>query len=250
MIKFFRTIRLHLIAENKMGKYFKYAIGEILLVVVGILIAVQINDWNEGRKATSNEQDILISLRSDLVENQKELNGILGILQESSEVGDKIIATLKNEPEEPDSLSAWVDLFNRNPIFNNANTTYLMLESSSEALISNDSLRILVTMMYEKEFKNVHRREEVNLLTYYPRYQQELNTWFKVGPNHSLNRYEVEVSVNTPIDYTLLRQGHSFNNAIVELSNFKKLRIHWLKESIENLSELISIIDKEIERTK
>ncbi|MEZ4781044.1 MAG: DUF6090 family protein [Flavobacteriaceae bacterium] len=51
MIKFLRHFRKTLISENKMGKYFKYAIGEILLVVIGILIALQINNWNEQRKA-------------------------------------------------------------------------------------------------------------------------------------------------------------------------------------------------------
>jgi len=49
MIKFFRKIRQNLLMENKTGKYFKYAIGEILLVVIGILIALQINNWNDQR---------------------------------------------------------------------------------------------------------------------------------------------------------------------------------------------------------
>lgn len=48
MIKFFRTIRQNLIMENKTGKYLKYAIGEIVLVVIGILIALSINTWNEN----------------------------------------------------------------------------------------------------------------------------------------------------------------------------------------------------------
>jgi hypothetical protein len=47
MIKFFRHIRRSLLEQNKMGKYFKYAIGEILLVVIGILIALSINNWND-----------------------------------------------------------------------------------------------------------------------------------------------------------------------------------------------------------
>ena len=50
MIKFFRKIRQNLLVENKTGKYLKYAIGEIVLVVIGILIALQINNWNENRK--------------------------------------------------------------------------------------------------------------------------------------------------------------------------------------------------------
>src|SRR6056297_3227687 len=50
MIKFFRKIRQTLLSDGKTGKYFKYAIGEIILVVIGILIALQINNWNEERK--------------------------------------------------------------------------------------------------------------------------------------------------------------------------------------------------------
>ena len=49
MIKFFRRIRQQLLTENKFGKYLKYAIGEIILVVIGILIAIQINTWNENK---------------------------------------------------------------------------------------------------------------------------------------------------------------------------------------------------------
>ena len=58
MIKFFRKIRQNLLSEGKTEKYFKYAIGEILLVVIGILIALQINNWNEQRKA--NKQELLL----------------------------------------------------------------------------------------------------------------------------------------------------------------------------------------------
>ena len=55
MIKFFRTIRQKLLSEGNTGKYLKYAIGEILLVVIGILIALQVNTWNEKRKLKSGD---------------------------------------------------------------------------------------------------------------------------------------------------------------------------------------------------
>ena len=74
MIKFFRQIRFKLMNENKTSKYFKYAIGEIVLVVIGILIALQINNWNEDRLNTKIETETLISLKQDLDSAVVQLN--------------------------------------------------------------------------------------------------------------------------------------------------------------------------------
>lgn len=66
MIKFFREIRQNLLNQGKTGKYFKYAIGEIVLVVIGILIALQINNWNEWRKDRVKEKIILNDLANNI----------------------------------------------------------------------------------------------------------------------------------------------------------------------------------------
>jgi Family of unknown function (DUF6090) len=66
MLKFFRNMRKNMINENKTGKYLKYAIGEIVLVVIGILIAVQINTWNENRKDRILEKEYLTRLLEDI----------------------------------------------------------------------------------------------------------------------------------------------------------------------------------------
>ena len=83
MIKFFRKIRQNLLSEGKTGRYFKYAIGEIVLVVIGILIALQINNWNEQRKQNRNLRELysnlLLDIKADSVsygKNLKELKGI------------------------------------------------------------------------------------------------------------------------------------------------------------------------------
>jgi hypothetical protein len=81
MIKFFRHIRKNLLMEHKTGqpalpagRYIKYAIGEIILVVIGILIALQINNWNEKRKESKQEVAILKSLKNDIQSDIKDLN--------------------------------------------------------------------------------------------------------------------------------------------------------------------------------
>ncbi|OIQ36706.1 MAG: hypothetical protein BM563_10345, partial [Bacteroidetes bacterium MedPE-SWsnd-G1] len=66
MIKFFRKIRQQLLNEGKTSKYFKYAIGEIVLVVIGILIALQINTWNQQSLNNIESSSIVLSIANDL----------------------------------------------------------------------------------------------------------------------------------------------------------------------------------------
>jgi hypothetical protein len=74
MIKFFRHIRQAMIKENRVSKYLLYAIGEIILVVIGILIALQINNWNSDRQLRVQEQEYLTSLKNEFSINLKLLN--------------------------------------------------------------------------------------------------------------------------------------------------------------------------------
>jgi len=85
MIKFFRKIRQKLLSENppdqagragKFSKYLIYAIGEIILVVIGILIALGINNWNEGNKKDTEEREYLTNLLAEFETNQEELKRI------------------------------------------------------------------------------------------------------------------------------------------------------------------------------
>ena len=66
MIGFFRKMRQHLLSENKVIRYAAYALGEIVLVVIGILIALNINNWNEAKRDRIIEQSYLLNLREDL----------------------------------------------------------------------------------------------------------------------------------------------------------------------------------------
>ena len=74
MIPFFRKIRKKMADDNRPLKYMRYAIGEILLVVVGILIALQINNWNEGRKQQNEINNALIQILNDLKQDKEILD--------------------------------------------------------------------------------------------------------------------------------------------------------------------------------
>ena len=66
MLKFFGTIRKNLLMKNQSSKYFKYAVGEIILVVIGILIALQINNWNTQKNTSNTELEILDLMQKKL----------------------------------------------------------------------------------------------------------------------------------------------------------------------------------------
>ena len=78
MIRFFRQLRQRLLTENRFGKYLLYAVGEILLVVIGILLALQINTWNEDRISKIEEQKYLKRLKQDLLRDVERLGEIRG----------------------------------------------------------------------------------------------------------------------------------------------------------------------------
>lgn len=73
MIPFFRRIRKQLANDNKPLKYLRYAIGEIILVVIGILIALQINNWNDSIKYALSEKEFIKSLELDLLRDKEFL---------------------------------------------------------------------------------------------------------------------------------------------------------------------------------
>ncbi|WP_191860698.1 DUF6090 family protein [Hanstruepera ponticola] len=151
MIKFFRHIRKSLLMENKTSKYFKYAIGEIFLVVIGILIALQINNWNENRKSNQFQTKILkeikTSIQLDLERNQSILEE--RILPKRKGI-ENLIKNMHSNEKAHDSI------IRKN--FNDASTgilftydkgAYESLKAIGLDKITNDSLRNRLIRFYE-----------------------------------------------------------------------------------------------------
>ena len=96
MLSFFRSIRRSLINEGKTVKYLKYAVGEFLLIVAGILVALQIQNWNEGIKLEQDRRELIEGLKSDFLLNAQRLDDALQ--QSSSDIESiRILLTVIND---------------------------------------------------------------------------------------------------------------------------------------------------------
>jgi len=82
MIKFFNKIRQKMLTQNKFSNYLLYGFGEILLVVIGILIALQINNWNENNKNRSAEKEYQKELLKDFEINLKKSNAVVNLIED------------------------------------------------------------------------------------------------------------------------------------------------------------------------
>jgi hypothetical protein len=234
--------------ENKTSKYFKYAIGEIILVVIGILIALQINNWNEDRKATKQEIKILSELKNDLETNLIEIYDTNSTTKNRVKSTVLILDYFKDEKPVDDSLKRAFENIKMDGIFNIANTSYKFIESQGINTISNDSLRIKITEMYERHLKNIKVREDRNWKIIDDELIPRMNDLFISSPtiDNALS-YALE-GINTPKNIGTLRTAESFKNVIVRLQSWLFVRLNWQPVAIDNLEQLITEVKKEIER--
>jgi len=143
MIKLFRHIRQNLIMENNTSKYLKYAIGEIVLVVIGILIALQVNNWNENRRSIIKKEKLLNALKIEFISNLTQLEKVL-YFDDIVLKGTKKLMSI--DPENSvditsDSMPNWLQNASFRWTFNPINGALKTGISSGEIhLIQNDSL--------------------------------------------------------------------------------------------------------------
>ena len=109
MTKIFRKIRQNLIIEKKTSNYLKYAIGEIVLVMIGILLALQINNWNEKRKINIDIENVFILLEQELKTNIKQSNDFLKYGYQK----DSVHTLFTQNQVTPEMIRASPDLINR-----------------------------------------------------------------------------------------------------------------------------------------
>ncbi len=160
MIKFFRPIRKSMIKENKASKYLLYAIGEILLVVIGILIALSINNGNEDRKARKQEIKYLKNLQTDIALEIKNNDSIINYRAITAKAAARILVfkTLETAPDVIALEHAIQQVFGRQPFIPTNNTYKELLSSGNLNYIINDSIKDYLLEL-DKMYVSINNKE-------------------------------------------------------------------------------------------
>ncbi len=193
MIKFFRKIRQNLLSEGKTGKYLKYALGEIILVVIGILIAISINNWNELRKTNNTQEKYLKLLKVESLKNLNEVNRYKDLVTDmhSSQLTAMNLIDANHDTISESYLSkTFVNIFGSSYSFDFENSTLSELKNSGELKnVSNDSLRKYLTALEPlvMKIKKVERDVEISL--------DEVNEYLK--PRISFRKILIESDTGT-----------------------------------------------------
>ncbi len=176
MLKFFRKIRQNLLSEGKTGKYLKYAFGEIVLVVIGILIALQINTWNEARKSNRLANEIYTNLLTSLKQDSVEVQRAIDLLTKSLNTQKTLILNETDElpkelsQEELDQLVGEVSIGVMS-FFPKTGVYELITSNNSMDLLKSAEIKSLLINLYDFQYK---RYENVDAVID-SKYHQELN---------------------------------------------------------------------------
>jgi hypothetical protein len=211
MIKFFRRIRKKLLSEGKTGRYFKYAIGEIVLVVIGILIALQINNWNQNRLKGQKEIQILKSFEAQFQNDILQLEESLKFYEGASKSVDIIIYHLENNIPYNDSLDHHFYITTR--FYGDSdldNNVFESLKSLGINLISNTDIRKKIAQLYEDDDEWIVNFEIVYRDFLFDASQNIFNTRFKDywgGDYKDLTYSQGEM---IPLDYESLQSDQEY----------------------------------------
>ena len=145
--------------ENKTSKYLKYAIGEIVLVVIGILIALQINNWNNHRIESNLESNILNEILVNLEKDVINLNAKIKFNERKMKANRAVLKQLREKIFFTDSMkSSYGSLIGRG-VFQPITVAYENLKSKGIDIIKNDSVRIAISELYD--FKYFYLTEDL-----------------------------------------------------------------------------------------
>ncbi len=259
MIKFFRKIRQQLVTENKFSKYLLYAVGEILLVMIGILLALQVSNWNTNKQNRHTEINFLKNLKADLEVDLYNLDSLSKDRISKTESSFKLLklpsATSKKELITLDSL--YWNVFSWTSFIPSTTTRQELISSGQLSLIQNDSIKALILILNQENDRIVGAREHM-------RREYDHYLYDRSIANKSINSlFDFEASIKSgamTIDSTLTneqvdlfyKESEFIQNDLMMKNGFKlaagnNMYIKSLYDKMkQNLKQLIRLINEDL----
>jgi hypothetical protein len=245
MIKIFRKFRQKMVSGNRVGKYLLYAIGEIVLVVLGILIALQVNNWNEARKDHEMEIKVLSELLITINRNCDEMNLDAIRRQNWNKSSDIIISTLNNGTSYSDTL---------NIHFHNARIPGTNLSLSSAGyegfknvgynIIRSDELRNEIIELFEVTMKRLMEEMEY-FESFQPDRQQYIDRLF----SYEDDKFDRSKPFSVPIEphnFNALKDDLNFISMIKSVKVQRNIIAVILDENLKESMQVIQLINHEL----
>jgi hypothetical protein len=247
MIHLFRKIRQEHITKNRLRKYLMYAFGEIILVMVGILLALQFNNWNQEKENTKKENWYLINIVEDIEYQKSSIKYIKNNCLKSIEIGQSIMKAYKTNKTflEVDSLNKKLNFLMRSFTFPNINNTYSELVSSGKFDLIKEkelSLNIIDYFIYIEENHTNTKTAIINV--FYPEIYHVYNQFSQAAP--------YEKNMNTTNLYILEKDSdiRKYINNLLEKPASKLLLMNAIRTQISILMNNVAVIDETLELSK
>ena len=244
MLKFFRQIRQSLISENKFSRYFLYAIGEVLLVMVGILLALFVNNKNEDRKRTNKSIEIVQEIKGNLESNTKQFQQEIELEKSVISSIDIVLDNVRETKIYHDSLDKHFHLCGFWPTSTWETSGYESLKSQGIELIESEKLRKGIIELYELKYSEiseiVRNSEGYSYSTLIPTLS-ELFLFEKSTVDQLYTEYEAK-----PFDYGDILNSNKLQGI---LSFWRLMRVvgTGLRENaIKENERLIELIEREL----
>lgn len=247
MIRIFRKFRKEIIGNGRLIKYLLYTVGEILLVVIGILIALQVDSWNEERKFRAQQYNLLRDLAADLeanlheLENGREMNSLF-----LNEYRSLSLAMREDLPPSPVIDSLCRHLANwHSPFF--TRTAYESLKNKGLEIIENDTLKKQIVSLFEKEF--------VFLSEDYDRTEWEFAGSIKTPLLNKYIQYEKQRSQSEispvefdilPVDFESMKADKQFVNMLSELIVYRSRGVYQYTQTIGSINGVLQAIEDQL----
>ncbi|NKI30932.1 DUF6090 family protein [Croceivirga thetidis] len=246
MLKFFRRIRQKLLQENRFSKYLLYAIGEIVLVMIGILLALQINNWNENLKARKEEQRILKLLKDEVSRDISLLENLIESGKRRGAEMDSLMIMLANKQNYDVSnflRLSYSSLGFEGHFKSSAGTYEESLAAGSIKSITNETLRQKIFSYYGDVKLNYTDKNAQKII-----YESIYPVFFKkiMATNEALQSAELPSRLK-PIDLMALGKDPEFMAMIIQKRTAETFQIFDWGIFLEKATELHKEINQEIE---